>query len=76
MVDLMVKMAAMMESLMTSELGEMQKIAAACGAMAQQIVTTMGYIGDMAEQINIMAGRIVTTADLMEALLNDCSSPP
>jgi hypothetical protein len=73
MVDLMIKMAATMESLMVSELSEMKDIADACGDMAHQITLTMGYITEMAQEITIMATRIVTTTDLMNSLLDECS---
>jgi hypothetical protein len=72
MVDLMIKMADTMTSLMTQELQEMNLIAKGIADMADQIVITMGLIGEMAQQINIMAGRIVETAQLMENLVDDC----
>ena len=74
MVELMIKMASTMETLMASELQEMGSVVAACNQMAGQIFKTMGLISDMADQISIMASRIVTTAILMENLTTDCVS--
>ena len=74
MVDLMIKMSSTMADLMSSELKEMKQIGELCDKLAQQISATMGLIANMADQINIMANRIVATADLMESLTGDCAS--
>jgi hypothetical protein len=72
MVDMMMKMATTMETLMLDEMKEMSNVVDACNEMASQIVDTMEIIGDMTGQIDIMASRIVTTSDLMENLMSDC----
>eukprot|EP00615_Pteridomonas_danica_P007174 CAMPEP_0114374196 /NCGR_PEP_ID=MMETSP0101-20121206/35416_1 /TAXON_ID=38822 ORGANISM="Pteridomonas danica, Strain PT" /NCGR_SAMPLE_ID=MMETSP0101 /ASSEMBLY_ACC=CAM_ASM_000211 /LENGTH=214 /DNA_ID=CAMNT_0001527779 /DNA_START=266 /DNA_END=911 /DNA_ORIENTATION=+ len=72
MVDLMIEMANTMTSLMTEELSEMKQIVQACSDMSQQIIKTMSLMYDMSQQIEIMAGRMITTTQLMENLLEDC----
>ena len=73
MVDLCIKMVKMMGSMATN----MESIATdsmkAVDGMADRIMTTMGLIGKMADQINDMGKRIVETEKLMANLVANCA---
>eukprot|EP00050_Salpingoeca_kvevrii_P009187 m.307787 g.307787 ORF g.307787 m.307787 type:complete len:585 (-) comp20460_c0_seq1:24-1778(-) len=67
----------------TSMVGDMAKSVAtetvvvtkAIDGFADRILTTINLINDMAGQINVMAGRIVTTIGILSELETECAAP-
>ena len=75
MVALCKQFMDMIEVITGSVASETSVVMDAVAGFAKRIVVTIGLINDMAGQINIMAGRIVTTIDLLSRLEAQCTHP-
>ncbi|KAH3760820.1 hypothetical protein Pelo_7382 [Pelomyxa schiedti] len=72
MIQLFIEFLETMKAFMIDETQIMKHMFEEMDNLAQDIVTTSGYILQMADQINDMAGRITQTQNIMYSLIDDC----
>eukprot|EP00049_Salpingoeca_infusionum_P001452 m.48348 g.48348 ORF g.48348 m.48348 type:complete len:259 (+) comp11035_c0_seq2:1082-1858(+) len=73
MVKLCEKMANMMTSMMKAMSGVAVNVTNAILSISNDIVKTIGLINNMAQQIDVMANRIVKTEHIMEQVASMCT---